>query len=62
KKLNEWQNLDISEREIYRLNSLNTYHKYYTPEINIKELMAVYNSVLLRKRADVLSPLETILS
>jgi glycosyltransferase involved in cell wall biosynthesis len=62
KKLNEWQNLDISEREIYRLNSLNTYHKYYTPEINIKELMAVYNSVLLRKRADVLAPLETILS
>lgn len=45
KKLNEWQNLSVTVKEQFRQNCIASYHTFYGPEVNRKQLMAIYNSL-----------------
>lgn len=46
KKLELWQSLSENEKSIYRSNAQKTYEEYYTPEKNLEQLLAIYQSVI----------------
>jgi glycosyltransferase involved in cell wall biosynthesis len=48
-KLIEWQNKSQDEKELFSKNAYQTYLDNYTPEQNLAQLMAIYNSVTRRK-------------
>lgn len=45
-QIKKWVALSINEKTVYRLNSYNTYLQEYTPENNVQQLTAIYNSVI----------------
>jgi glycosyltransferase involved in cell wall biosynthesis len=48
-KLIVWQNKSQEEKELFSQNAYQTYLENYTPEQNLAQLMAIYNSVIRRK-------------
>jgi glycosyltransferase involved in cell wall biosynthesis len=48
-KLIEWQNKSQTEKELFSKNAYQTYLENYTPEKNLSQLTAIYNSVILNK-------------
>jgi glycosyltransferase involved in cell wall biosynthesis len=48
-KLTEWQNKSQEEKELFSKNAYQTYLDNYTPERNLVQLMAIYNSAIRRK-------------
>lgn len=53
-KLKDWQNLDQSQKEIYRHNARRTYEEFYTPSKNVDKLLDIYNAVIEESRRQVL--------
>jgi glycosyltransferase involved in cell wall biosynthesis len=47
-KLIEWQNKSQAEKEIFSKNAYQTYLDNYTPEQNLLQLIAIYNSVITK--------------
>lgn len=45
-KLNEWQSLPGNRKLQYSKNARITYEKKYTPQVNAKQLLSIYNAVL----------------
>ena len=50
KKLDEWYDLGEEQKNVYRLNAHKTYESYYTPEKNVKQLLAIYSEVINNKK------------
>jgi glycosyltransferase involved in cell wall biosynthesis len=48
-KLIEWHNKSQKEKELFSKNAYQTYLENYTPEKNLSQLMAIYNSVIRNK-------------
>ncbi|MDR0681162.1 MAG: hypothetical protein LBG15_04830 [Dysgonamonadaceae bacterium] len=44
----EWQNKSQAEKEIFSKNAYQTYLDNYTPEQNLSQLIAIYNSVIAK--------------
>jgi glycosyltransferase involved in cell wall biosynthesis len=45
-KLNFWQGLEETEREIFRLNCIESFDELYTPEKNREQLLSIYGSTI----------------
>lgn len=54
-KMDVWQNFSSEEKCSYRKNAFNTFQKKYTPEVNGKALLNIYQSVIQNKNAQVFS-------
>lgn len=49
KALNTWHLLNEEQKQVYRLNASKTYDANYTPELNVKQLLTIYNHVISEK-------------
>ncbi len=46
KKIRTWQQLKADDKADFGLNAFTTYQQHYTPEVNLKQLVSIYESVL----------------
>jgi len=54
-KINTFESLPLSERLMYKSNALKTYKEKYSPEINAKQLINIYEGVINEEKAPSLA-------
>jgi glycosyltransferase involved in cell wall biosynthesis len=56
RKIRHWQSLPAEVREVYSGNAVDSYCRYYTPEINLRLLSNIYKKVLHENNANLQLP------
>lgn len=53
RKIRNWHSLSPDTRQLYSRNASDTYHRYYTPETNLRLLSNIYKRVLHENNANI---------